>query len=375
VRLYRKHGRRSDRDCLIHSSTRHPHHAPDGGFRNPWPELDNERHGAAFLRWRWQRLRDGSIPGPPHPAALPIAAHGIAAPQAAASELRITWVGHATFLVQIGAFNLLTDPVWSERVSPVPWAGPRRLVAPAAPFDALPPIDAVLLSHDHYDHLDSPTVRRLHARFGDRLRWITPLGYSKWFGARGVHNIVELDWGDTTAVGAGQARVSVSAAPARHWTRRRPFGRSRRLWASFAIDGANAGSVYFGGDSGWFPGYPDIRRAHGPFDAVILPIGAYEPRWFMKAMHMSPDEAVQAYRELGSTGTFLPMHWGTFMLADEPPLEPPALLRQAWTRAGLSDADLRVLRHGETFVRPPRSADPLDELAADRPTTEDRTTT
>ncbi|MGH7503535.1 MAG: MBL fold metallo-hydrolase [Longimicrobiales bacterium] len=326
---------------------------------------DSERPSFAFLRWRWQRRRDGSIPDVPRPGSLPVAPHDMAEPRAHETDLRITWIGHATFLIQIGSINLLTDPVWSDRASPVPWAGPHRLVAPAPSFDTLPPIDAVILSHDHYDHLDAPTVRRLHLRFGETLRWITPLGYASWFCKRDVRTVVELDWGDAIELGDGASRVAITAAPAQHWTRRRPFGPSRRLWASWVIDSPRAGSVYFGGDSGWFPGYSAIRDAHGPFDAVMLPIGAYAPRWFMKAMHMNPEEAVQAYRELGEAGTFLPMHWGTFMLADEPPLEPPRRLREAWARAGLHDARLRVLRHGETFVRRRAAADLLNRQASD----------
>ena len=333
---------------------------PNGGFRNPWRDTNEDWRPGGVLRWQWERWRSGNLPRLPGSDAFPRATPAIANPRAAHDEMRLTWVGHSTYLLQIGSLNILTDPVWSDRASPVSWSGPRRVVGPVPEFEALPPIDAVLVSHDHYDHLDAPTVRRLHARFGGRIRWITPLGYRSWFRSFGADTLDELDWGDATIVGDGSARVTIRATPARHWTRRRPFVRSRRLWASFVIEGS-AGNIYFAGDSGYFPGYAEIGEAHGPFDALIMPIGAYEPRWFMRPMHMNPAEAVQAYRELGSSGTFLPMHWGTFILTDEPALDPPLRLREAWQAAGLPAADLRVLQHGETFVRGTVADDPAQQ--------------
>jgi N-acyl-phosphatidylethanolamine-hydrolysing phospholipase D len=306
--------------------------------------------------------------------------------------VRITWLGHATFLLQIGGVNLLTDPMLSRSASPVRLVRIPRFSPPGLTVDELPPVDAVVLSHDHFDHLDLTTVGALRERFGAELTWVTPLGYRDWFARRGVRTVREVDWWESVQVEArgetekagGEAtgstprrattgRVTVTAAPAQHWTRR-GLRVNARLWASFAVravaeagaDGAGAvaadgalsvasPAVYFGGDSGWFEGYAEIGRRLGPFDAHLLPIGAYAPRWFMKRAHMNPEEAVRAHRALreGAAGvepSFIPLHWGTFRLSDEPPLEPPERLRAAWRAAGLDGAHLHVPGIGGTVV-------------------------
>ncbi len=331
------------------------HRAPDGRFVNPWPTAEGAEHGAGdMLRWMWERQRNGVAPNPPAEA-LPVVESDIAAPRGAPGELRVTWVGHSTLLVQIGPYNVLTDPVWGRRASPVSWAGPARLAPPGIELDALPPIDAVVLSHDHYDHLDDPTVRRLHERYPDSLVWLTPLGYSHWLRRRGIRQVGELDWWQAATLDTQGAPLSLRLTPAQHWTRRGP-GRQRRLWGSWALRGPGGASFYFGGDTGYFPGFREIGERAGPFDALALPIGAYEPRWFMRPMHMNPEEAVQAYGELGGRGTFVATHWGTFRLTDEPVLEPPVRVRRAWRAAGRADAALAVLRHGESIRIPTEAA-------------------
>lgn len=299
-----------------------------------------------MLRWQLQRWRNPVAPNPPG-SAFARAEPDPAYPAAAASELRITWVGHATFLLQFAGLNLLTDPVWSERASPFAWAGPTRLVPAAPPLERLPPIDVVLLSHDHYDHLDGPTVVALHERFGNRITWVTPLRYARWFARRGITRVAELDWWQSASFAAG---FRITAAPARHWTRRAPWDGMRRLWASYALAAPDGTRVYFAGDSGYAPFFREVAERCGPFDAALMPIGAYEPRWFMHAAHMNPEEAVQAWVDLGAAGAFIPMHWGTFRLTDEHALEPPDRLRAAWSRRGLPSAQLRVPRHGETLL-------------------------
>ena len=335
------------------------HHLSGGGFRNPWPQAsDPERGPSAFFQWQLERLRDGDRPAPPPPAdALPLAASEVAYPGAAAGELRVTWVGHSTLLVQIDGWNVLTDPVWSERASPVQWLGPRRLVPPGLAWEALPDIDAVVISHDHYDHLDRDTVRRLHAPFGPRLHWFAPLGFTAWFADQGIPGVRELDWWELARVNGPPdgAPLQLVATPAQHWSRRSPLERRRdRLWCGWVIQAGDT-RLFFAGDTGFFPEFPEIAARCGPFQAVALPIGAYAPRWFMQPAHMDPYEAVRAYTELGAAGRFLPIHWGTFRLTDEPVLEPPRILRQAWTEAALPQAHLAVLRHGETAVLPPGS--------------------
>jgi N-acyl-phosphatidylethanolamine-hydrolysing phospholipase D len=324
-----------------------PRRAPArSGERSAWPGGGGHDRGFRdMLRWQIQRWRHGVAPVPPL-AAFPRAESALVRPRVIHDEVRITWVGHATFLIQLPGCTVLTDPVWSRRASPVPWAGPSRIVPPAVDFDALPPVDAVLLTHDHYDHLDRPTIVRLRERFGPDLPFVTPLGYAGWLASLDITRVAELGWHEHVRF-ANDLRVT--ALPARHWTRRTPWDTMRRLWASFAVQ-VGEWRIYFGGDSGYAPIYADIARYCGPFHAVLLPIGAYEPRWFMQPAHMSPEEAVQAYIDMGARGAFIPMHWGTFRLTDEPPLEPPERLRAAWLARALPPSALHVPAHGETVV-------------------------
>jgi N-acyl-phosphatidylethanolamine-hydrolysing phospholipase D len=308
-------------------------------------------------------------PPNPAPSELPVARPDPARPVAADGDVRVTWIGHASTLVQLPALNLLTDPVWSERCSPLRVVGPRRFVPAPLALDELPPVHAVLLSHDHYDHLDRPTVVALHRRFGDGLAWLAPLGHADWLRSLGITRAVELDWWEGAPLPGGRFRAV--AVPARHWTRRRPRQTNKRLWCGWVVvpdrdgtprDGAPRGGgtrasgveggpaprVWFAGDSGYCPAFTEIGERLGPFDVSLVPIGAYEPRWFMGSAHMNPEEAVQAYLDAGARGLFIPIHWGTFRLTFEAPLEPPVRVREAWRAAGLPALALRVLRHGET---------------------------
>ncbi len=326
------------------------HHLPGGTFRNPWPEAaGDDAIRARFREVAWEWL---TRPLPPDPSAGALAPTptDLAVPTASPGELRVTWVGHATHFIQLPGLNVLTDPMWSPRASPVAWIGRRRFVAATPPLDALPEVHAVLLSHDHYDHLDRPTVLALRDRFGPDLAWYTPLGYRDWFARCGVGNVVELDWWDEAELPLGGYRLV--STPARHWTRRTPWSTNRRLWCSWAVlPIAHHGfRLYWGGDSAYASHFEEIGRRLGPFDASLIPIGAYDPRWFMSASHMNPEEAVRAYDDLGQAGIFLPSHWGTFRLTFEDPLEPPVRLRAAWSERGLDARALRVPRHGETVT-------------------------
>jgi N-acyl-phosphatidylethanolamine-hydrolysing phospholipase D len=208
----------------------------------------------------------------------------------------------------------------------------------------LPPLDGVLLSHGHYDHLDARTVGMLVERFGAALPWYTPLGYGPWLTRRGVSTVVEMDWWQETAISGPAGPVPIVCLPVRHWTRR-GLHANRELWSSWAV---GEGDVYFGGDSGYCPAFREIGARLGPFRAALLPIGAYEPRWFMAESHMNPEEAVQAYRDLGAGGAFVGMHWGAFRLTDEDPLEPPTRARRAWAAEGLPAEDLYLPGPGGT---------------------------
>jgi len=326
-----------------------PHHAPGGRFRNPWPDAVPARLGG-LLKWLLVHRPTRGRPPRPHPSVFPRRAPAFTSGRAARDDLTLTWVGHSTFLIQIGGLNLLTDPMWSERAFPVQWLGPRRVVPPAVALHALPPIDAVLLSHNHYDHLDAATVRLLGHRHPD-ARWLAPLGLASVLTRLGVRRVLELDWWEESRLGD----VAVGCTPAQHFSARALGDRNRTLWCGWSV-AAPARRVFFAGDTGFHPEFAAIGDRFGPFHAALLPVGAYEPRWFMRPVHMNPEEAVRAFRELhasrpllpGKPAVMVPMHWGTFWLTDEPMEEPPRRAADAWRAAGLDPGALWVLAHGET---------------------------
>jgi L-ascorbate metabolism protein UlaG (beta-lactamase superfamily) len=326
-----------------------PHHVPGGGFRNPWPG-DHQHQFRDFLRWRRERR---AAPPAPRPAAPPATVpSNFDTPHAPADALTATWIGHASTLLQIGRLNVLTDPMWSRRASPVSWAGPSRLVAPPVDLRALPPVDLILLSHNHYDHLDRGTVHRL-ARLHPGAIWFAPLGVARLLRGWGAGDVRELDWWDSDSGTVSGA--TVTCTPARHFSGRTPWDRAQTLWAGWTI-AADGWRVFFAGDTAYHPEFRAIAEWSGPFDLALLPIGAYEPRWFMGSVHMNPEDAVLAYGDLCAAHeapgpAMLPIHWGTFRLTDEPIGEPPARIRTAWAAAGLAPGDLWLPAHGETQRR------------------------
>ncbi|MDE3156109.1 MAG: MBL fold metallo-hydrolase, partial [Acidobacteriota bacterium] len=278
------------------SVARPPHHRPGGGYRNPWPGAEPHRF-REFLRWRL-RERAARPPDPDPPgAAFPTRTPAVVAPRAGAGRRSVTWVGHSTVLLQIGPLNVLTDPVWSDRASPFRRIGPRRLVPPGLAFEALPPIDLVLLSHNHYDHLDARTVRRLAARDPQAV-WLCPMGVGGLLRRFGATHLVERDWWER-AEGTGW---SAACTPAQHFSARGLRDRGDTLWCGWTLE-TEAARIYFAGDTGLHPEFGAIASRLGPFDLVMLPIGAYEPRWFMGSVHMNPEDAIEAYRALAGTGT------------------------------------------------------------------------
>lgn len=332
------------------------HHRP-GGFNNP--HVPFEPKGLlTVLQWQWDAARNGLPPAPSQPT--PQVPADVAFIQAnaqagAAMQPAITWVGHSTMLVQMGGINLITDPVFSERASPVPFLGPQRAQPPGLTPAQLPRIDVVLVSHNHYDHLDEASVRQLHGQPGGAPLFIVPLGLKAWFADIGITRVVELDWWDTHRLPAapGAQPVDVLLTPAQHWSGRTLSDRLQTLWGGFAVFADDLHLIYTG-DTGYSPDFQEIRRRAQPrqatgggFDIALIPVGAYEPRWFMRAQHVNPAEAVQIHRDLGakrSTG----VHWGTFSLADEALDEPAAALQRARQAQGVADDAFFLMAVGET---------------------------
>jgi L-ascorbate metabolism protein UlaG (beta-lactamase superfamily) len=314
-----------------------PEHFDGRRYRNPTAHA-----GRSFwhlLRWmatrrkeRWPRWIDDQPPaGPP--------------PRVDAGHVAATYVNHATFLLQIGCHSVLTDPMWSHRASPLSWAGPRRVRRPGLAFDDLPPVPVVLVSHNHYDHMDLPTLRRLQKRFGPLF--VTSLGNRRYLRARGLERVEELDWWQTLRVEPG---FEVTLTPAQHYSRRGLFDRNRTLWGGFLLE-AGGDRVYFTGDSGYDEHFKRIRERVGAIDLALVPIGAYEPRWFMRPAHVNPEEAVQAHLDLAPRVS-IGMHFGTFQLTDEAIDEPVRALREALAHRGVPESAFRVPAFGETILLP-----------------------
>ena len=322
------------------------HHRPEGGFRNPWPL--SQLHGFRdFLKWTLVERRQNPRPPDPDRSSFVVATPRFITPRAVPNAVTLTWIGHSSFLLQLGGLNILLDPMWSERASPVQFVGPRRWVRPGVAFDALPPIDVVVLSHDHYDHLDARTVRRLAGRY-PAIRWFAPLGVGAFLRQRGAREIVEQDWWQSSSIG----RMEVACVPAQHFSGRTLGRRNQTLWCGWTLRTEEHG-VFFAGDTALHPEFETIARRLGPFDLAILPIGAYEPRWFMGAVHMNPDDCMAAVAQMkpsqnGARMIVTAGHWGTFKLTDEPMDEPPRRMRQDWLAAGHPPGDLWVMQHGET---------------------------
>lgn len=322
------------------SARRHPlsDHCDGRRFFNPRFHLN--RTLADIWRWKW------SARPAPWPSRVSVA---VSSPPALPPEATaiVTWVTHATVLIQTRMGNLLLDPAYSRHAGPFGRLGPRRVHPPAIAFDRLPEIDAVLLSHDHYDHCDLPTLRRL-ARRSTRTRVITPLGNAGLVQRAGFppQRIVELDWWNKWELAP---ELCVTATPSRHWSNRLSGKRNRRLWSGFYLH-VRDGRVYCAGDTGYDEQmFNDIAQRCGRPDLAVLPIGAYEPRWFMAAQHCNPEEAVRIHRELGARRSF-GVHWGTFQLTDEARDTPPRDLTAARQAAGVSDTEFLLLAPGESIT-------------------------
>jgi L-ascorbate metabolism protein UlaG (beta-lactamase superfamily) len=301
------------------------------------PRISGDKTLGEVVRWITSTRRKKwparvANKGQPHPAtSLP------------ADEAAVTFIGHSTFLLQLPGLNILTDPVFSERASPVSWAGPMRVRPPGLALRDLPAIQAVVISHNHYDHMDLPSLKKIRAIF-DPL-FITPLGNGRPLRRKDIKKVIELDWWQSHQVKGG---ITVTLTPAQHFSCRSLLDRNDALWAGFFI-ASDVMRIYFAGDSGYEKHFKEIQDRLGRPDLALLPIGAYEPRWFMRANHMNPEEAVQAHTDLSARQS-IATHFGTFQLTNEGIDEPVESLRRSLAARRLEPNSFRALEFGETLL-------------------------
>ncbi|AYC34397.1 hypothetical protein D3880_19390 [Pseudomonas cavernae] len=293
-----------------------------------------------LLKWQLERPRQAPwiAPPPAPPAAISARVSG--------DTLHVTYINHATLLLQLHGLNILTDPVWSQRVSPFSFVGPRRHHPPGLSLEQLPPIDLILVSHNHYDHLDLWSLRQLAQRF-PAARVVSGLGNGALIGACGFAEVIELDWWQSLPLADG---LSLHGVPVQHWSARSRKDTNQTLWLGFVLDSLH-GPLLFPGDTGLGPEFQLIRQRFGPLRFAALPIGAYAPRWFMRDHHMNPDDAVQAHRQLQAQ-TSMAIHFGTFRLTDEGQFDPPRDLALALTEHGVDPQSFRAPVPGEQWAVP-----------------------
>jgi L-ascorbate metabolism protein UlaG (beta-lactamase superfamily) len=327
------------------------HHTADG-FKNryiDYPDISR------FFRWQLERTLAG-LPRPPDQPVVGVAPK-IDFLLSNRSEITVTWVGHATLLLQLDGLNILTDPHWGNRASPFSFIGPKRHQPPGIPFEKLPHIDAVLISHNHYDHLDLETVARLMGQLGGPAKFFVPLGVDRWLeknvpgivAAGSDQNVWGLDWGDEFKLPGRSNDVVLKFLAVQHWSGRSLFDRYDTLWGSWAVLSPSF-RFWFSGDLGYSKDTLDIGEALGRIDLAAIAIGAYEPRWFMSDFHVNPAEAIQVMKNVRAHQA-IGIHWGTFEnLSDEQLDQPPKDLTQAIQNEGLSADAFQLLKHGETRV-------------------------
>jgi L-ascorbate metabolism protein UlaG (beta-lactamase superfamily) len=313
-----------------------PAHHRERGFANTDP---GHALAGAWARTRFFAARILASTLAPRAIDLPRLPNDGSALRANRTDATITWIGHATLLIQLDGVNVLTDPTWSERASPVSFAGPRRFSAPGLSFEGLPPVHLVLISHDHYDHLDVATVQRLARQH--HPRFLVPLGLRAWFADLGIEDVEELDWWDSRTFRG----LAVTCVPAQHFSGRSLWDRNRRLWSGWALAGSRR--LFFAGDTARFGALREIGARLGPFDLAAVSIGAYLPTEIMKPSHTTPEEALSIVEDVRGRA-LVPVHWGTFDLADEPLDEPPRRLEAEARRRGLGPERVWLMKHGET---------------------------
>ncbi|MCZ8156389.1 MAG: MBL fold metallo-hydrolase [Leptospira sp.] len=314
-------------------------HYTSTGYKNPNPNFEKLGFGS-LLKWsstRWKN--EHSIEPEDYPKFQMVDNDGLSLKQND-SKLSVTWIGHATTLIQLDGVNILTDPIWSERCSPVSFAGPKRYTQPGIQIENLPNIDIVILSHNHYDHMDLPTLKILETKF--HPKFLVGLGNGAFLNDNGLSQVTEMDWWDEIILKG----IQIHFTPTQHFSGRGLFDRDSSLWGSYALVGAKS-KVYFAGDTGYYTHFKAIGQKFGSFDVAILPIGATEPRWFMAPVHIDAKEAVQAFEDLNAK-FFIPMHYQTFVLSDEPLDSPVPMTKQNFLNKKIDLMRLIALKIGES---------------------------
>lgn len=340
------------------------HLGPGKGFTNPWPSFklySMTQMLGALREWdskRSQVPKDKSLLGAKN---VPMDWERIKSPTS--DGIQATWLGHAAFLIQMDGMNILCDPICSERCSPFQFMGPARYTPPAASIEEIQSrveIDAVIISHNHYDHLDEATIKAIDKGGKGKLKYFVPLGVKAWFTSCGIKNVEEMDWWDEQKLQVGEKKLTIACTPCQHFSGRGLFDRMKTLWASWVIK-SDTRAFYFAGDTGYrsvpngsdedtmptCPVFKEIGQEHGPFQLACVPIGAYSPRQYMSPVHCSPSDAVCVHQDVRSEFS-IGMHWGTFVLTDEPVDEPPKKLKEALRRKNISGDEFIVIDIGET---------------------------
>lgn len=318
------------------------HHRNDGTFQNNY--ITREVTDKSFLDFMKFATSDR-----PEPLAQPSVQLDSELLKTDAPQARVTWLGHSAFLIQLDTINILTDPQFSEYASPVQWTGPKRYTPMKFEISDLPQIHYIIVSHDHYDHLDEDSFEALFDHHSNK-KWIAPkvlagLGMKEWFEDEDIHTAIDLDWWQERKFPTDS--LSIWAVPVQHWSKRSLSDTHSRLWCGFVIQWKGK-QIYFGGDQGYSKDTQDVGKVFGSMDLSLLPIGAYEPRWFMKNVHANPTEAIQMHQDLKSKLS-LGMHWGTFVLTLEPVSEPPMKLSKELFEQKISRQSFRVLKHHQSL--------------------------
>ena len=320
---------------IIESDPKKKHHLSDGSFKNKF-DSSIDKSFSDLVKWWWNGVN-------PETVDFELADNDPRFLKENKNHQTLTWLGHSTLLIQYGGINILTDPHLTKRASPISFAGPKRYTLPGLSIEELPEIDLIIISHNHYDHLDKLTIEELFEKQSkNKPHVFVPLRLKKWFLDLGISNVTELDWEENRKF----KEWLIHAVPVQHWSSRTPWDRNKTLWAGWVLE-TEGFRFFFAGDTGYSKDFVNLAKKFGQFDLAAIPIGGYEPRWFMKAAHVNPEEAVKIHKDINSRYS-IGIHWGTFILTDEPVEDPPRLLQVAAKKSGLKTNEFFVMKHGET---------------------------